>query len=191
MMLLAMMRRIDADGDAMVTLDELIEFLREEERPAPYNFAPIPEPRGLGSYEQRATSPVRMKRSPSPTRGASPLRTPVGAPPMHLAPPEMRSPPRGGSPLRAPVRGPPVQLPPPEVREGPMRASFPEVVTAPLPVPDRPSYPEVERPPIELHSPTAGRKPSLAPWNEEELVHSLKQQCCLESDLEHSKIQLT
>ena len=53
MMLLAIIRRIDADGDAMLTLDEFIEFLREEERPAPFNFAPIPEPRGLGNYEAR------------------------------------------------------------------------------------------------------------------------------------------
>lgn len=41
-----------------------------------------------------------------------------------------------------------------------------------------------------LHRVSASGKPVLPPWDEDDLVHSLKQQCTLETELEQAKIML-
>ena len=79
MMLLAIVRRLDTNGDAILTFDELAEFLKPDEPPSPYNFSPIPEARVSRSYETRGHSPMRHK---SPLR--SPQRVAVDLPPREV-----------------------------------------------------------------------------------------------------------
>lgn len=61
MMLLAVIRRIDTDGDALITFDELAEFLRPEDPPTGHAYGP-----SLDNvvYGARGGSPMRA-RSPN------------------------------------------------------------------------------------------------------------------------------
>ena len=117
MELLAIVRRIDTDGDANLTYSEWAEFLR----------AAFPQPRPAASSPPRATSAARGNTSPlkssSPQRSMSANRT---------------SPARNSSPVR----------------------------TSP------------------------SRKPVLRVYDEDELIHGLKDLCNQEQELENAKILL-
>lgn len=76
--LLAIIRRIDTNGDATITFEELSDFLKPTipvVRQAP---EPIPQARNLAGYGgARNGSPMRSKsgKNYSPIREQSPLRT--------------------------------------------------------------------------------------------------------------------
>jgi Ca2+-binding EF-hand superfamily protein len=123
MELLAIIRRIDTDGDASVDYREFAEFMQPL---APVVRVPVVEP-----------VPV-VVRPASPLRGSSPLRA--------------------SSPRR---------------ESAPMRSSSPMRVAVASPVRISPS-----------------RKPVLPLYQEDELVHSLKEICNLEQEIENAKIQL-
>lgn len=122
MELLAIIRRMDTDGDACVTYSEFAEYVRPA-FPAPRQ--PSPPPRATSAGRYRATSPLK---SSSPARAYSASRSRGAA---------MTS-----SPARSPVRTSPV------------------------------------------------RQPTLRLHDEDELVHSLKELCNLEQELESAKINL-
>ena len=124
MELLAIIRRIDTDGDACVTYSEFAEFVRPA-IPAPRPI-PSPPPRATSAGRYRATSPLK---SSSPARAYSASRS------------------RGAALASSPARGSPVRTSP-------------------------------------------SRKPLLRLHDEDELVHSLKELCNLEQELESAKINL-
>ena len=119
MELLAIIRRMDTDGDACVTYSEFAEFVRAA-FPAPRPI-PSPPPRATSAGRYRATSPLK---SSSPARAYSATRT------------------RGAAMTSSPVRASP------------------------------------------------SRKPTLRIYDEDELVHSLKELVNLEQELESAKINL-
>jgi hypothetical protein len=122
MELIAIIRRIDTNGDASITFSEFSEFMR----PA------IPAPRmSVASSPPRASSASRYSAS-SPLKSSSPVRP-------HSA-------------NRTAARSSPV-------RASPVRAS-------------------------------PSRKPVLRLHDEDELIHSLKDLCNYEQELENAKIQL-
>ena len=142
MELLAIIRRIDTDGDASVDYKEFAEFMQPL---APVVRAPIVEP-------------VAVVRPSSPLRGASPLRSTAGprASYAEASPRRPASPLRGSSPVRA---------------SSPMRVSAPVRVVSPVRV-------------------SPSRKPVLPLYQEDELVHAMKELCNLEQEIESNKIQL-
>ena len=125
MELLATVRRMDTDGDAVIVYSEWADFIR----------AAIPNPRAAMSSPPRASSPAM--RSASPLRASSPMRSSSAN----------RTAGRGASsPMREPV--------------SPSRTS-----------------------------PT--RKPILRIYDEDELIHGLKDLCNGEQELETAKITLS
>jgi Ca2+-binding EF-hand superfamily protein len=143
MELLAIIRRVDTDGDASVDYKEFAEFMQPLAPVAriPVIVEPIP------AVVVRPSSPLR---GGSPLRGSSPRREPS---PMRTASPARA---RGGSPLR---------------ESSPARAT----AFNPMPMPVRVS---------------PSRKPVLPLYQEDELVHALKEVCNLEQEIENAKIQL-
>lgn len=74
--LLAIIRRIDTNGDAMITYDELGEFLKPEDPPTGHDYGPIPEPRPMNvEYGARGGSPMRAR---------SPVHVSVAMPPREV-----------------------------------------------------------------------------------------------------------
>ena len=128
MELLAIIRRMDTDGDAILVYSEFAEFVRPLSAVAPRSGSPI---RSSPPREARASSANR-------TSYTSPLKSSAGARSASVN--RTSSPVRGG---RSPVRT----------------------------------------------SPT--RTPVLRPHDEDELVHSLKDLCTNEQDLEQAKIGLS
>ena len=122
MELLAIIRRIDTDGDASVDYKEFAEFMQPL---APVARVPV------------VVEPVPIVRPASPLRGSSPLRA--------------SSPRRPSSPMR---------------EYSPRRTVYVESRVSP------------------------SRKPVLPLYQEDELVHSLKEVCNLEQEIENAKIQL-
>lgn len=124
MELLAIIRRMDTDGDAVIIYSEFAEFVRRA-FPSPGPSRPSPP---------RASSANRFAGNTSPLKNTSPAR--------------------GGSANRTGGR-----------RSSPMR----------------------ESPPRRYPSPG----PRLRPHDEDELVHTLKDLCNNEQDLENAKIELS
>jgi Ca2+-binding EF-hand superfamily protein len=122
MELLAIIRRVDTDGDACITYSEFAEFVRSAS-PAP-RMVPSPPPRAVSSGGYRHSSPLK---SSSPARSFSASR--------------------GARASYSPARGSPVRTSP-------------------------------------------SRKPVLRMYDEDQLVHALKDLCNLEQELETAKIQL-
>lgn len=81
MELLAIIRRIDTDGDACVTYSEFAEFVRPA-IPAP-RMVPSPPPRATSAGRYRATSPLK---SSSPARAYSATRTAARSSPVRSSP---------------------------------------------------------------------------------------------------------
>ena len=76
MALLAIIRRIDTDGDAIITFEELDEFLRPEDPPTGHDYGPLPEPIPMNvGYGARGGSPMRAR---------SPVRASVTMPPREV-----------------------------------------------------------------------------------------------------------
>lgn len=138
MELLAIIRRIDTDGDASVDYNEFAEFVRPLVPAARPVLAPVPPPRVV------VTSPLRPG---SPLRASSPRKVVEVSPGRRVV---VEEPPR-------------VVYPPPY---------------APVPVALSPAR----------LSPS--RKPVLPLYQEDELVHSLKEVCNLELEIETAKINL-
>ena len=138
MELLAIIRRIDTDGDASVDYNEFAEFVRPLVPAARPVLAPVPPPRVV------VTSPLRPG---SPLRASSPRKVVEVSPGRRVI---VEEPPR-------------VVYPPPY---------------APVPVALSPAR----------LSPS--RKPVLPLYQEDELVHSLKEVCNLELEIETAKINL-
>jgi len=93
MELLAIIRRIDTDGDACITYSEFAEFVRSA-NPAP-RMVPSPPPRATSASRYRATSPLK---SSSPARAYSASRS---RPVVHSSP--VRGSPVRTSPVRKPL----------------------------------------------------------------------------------------
>ena len=125
--LLAIVRRIDTDGDAIILYSEWAEFVR----------AAFPAPRPLASTPPRPASATRF-RSSSPLKSSSPVR-PASASRVG----------RYSSPIR----------PAATASISPSRLS-------------------------------PSRKPILRIYDEDELVHGLKDLCTQEQEIETAKIQL-
>lgn len=123
MELLAIVRRIDTDGDAVLLYSEWADFLRPSS-PAPRQYTP---PRPTSAVRMGSSSPLK---SSSPARASSANRT--GG--------------RNSSPVRA-------------ASVSPSRMS-------------------------------PSRKPVLRIYDEDELIHGLKDMCNAEQDLEQAKIAL-
>ena len=122
--LLAIVRRVDTDGDANIVYSEFAEFVRPiVPVPRPLSYPPPPRP----------MSPVRT--------GTSPLKT--------------------SSPARSYSAGRPSMA-----ASSPARASYSPARVSP------------------------SRKPILRMPAEDELVHTLKEQCNLEAEIENNKINL-
>ena len=124
MELLAIIRRVDTDGDAILLYSEWADFLRPAS-PAPRPYTP-----------PRQSSPVRMGSS-SPLKSSSPMRASSAN--------------RTGGRMSSPMR--------PAASVSPSRMS-------------------------------PSRKPILRVYDEDELIHGLKDICNAEQDLENSKIAL-
>lgn len=124
MELLAIIRRIDTDGDAILLYSEWADFLRPAS-PAPRPYTP-----------PRQSSPVRMGSS-SPLKSSSPMRASSAN--------------RTGGRMSSPMR--------PAASVSPSRMS-------------------------------PSRKPILRVYDEDELIHGLKDVCNAEQDLENAKIAL-
>jgi len=153
MELLAIIRRIDTDGDASVNYGEFAELLLPL---APVAIiSPLIAPTVIIPPPIRATSPLR---SSSPVRvvEVSPGRRVVveERPFVPLAPPLYVSPSRLAPPIYA---SPPILAPP--LYASPSRLA-------------------------------PSRKPILPLYQEDELIHSLKEQCNLEQEIEAAKIGL-
>ena len=144
MELLAIIRRIDTDGDASIDYNEFAEFIRPLIPVARPVLAPVPPPRVV------VTAP--------PLRPGSPLRT--------------------SSPRRVVEVSPGRRV----VVEEPPRVVYPPAVYPPpyAPVP-------VALSPARL---SPSRKPVLPLYQEDELIHSLKEVCNLELEIETAKINL-
>lgn len=126
MELLAIIRRIDTDGDAILNYSEFAEFVRRA-YPSPGPARPSPPSPRAASASRGNTSPLKSRGSPA----------------------------RGGSANRTGGRA-----------SSPMRAS---------------------EPPRRYPSPG----PRLRPHDEDELIHTLKDLCNNEQDLENAKISLS
>lgn len=147
MELLAIIRRIDTDGDASVDYNEFAEFVRPLVPVArPVLAGPIPPPRVVVTSPVRPGSPLRSS-SPARVVEVSPRRTVVEV-----------------SPGRRVVYDDPIP---------------PRVIPAP--------YVPVVVHPGRL---SPSRKPVLPLYQEDELIHSLKEQCNLEQEIETAKINL-
>ena len=70
MELLAIIRRIDTNGDAMLSFEEFEDFLKPELPVVTHQFEPIPPPVPVLHYNARGSSPLRDK---SPRRLSSPI----------------------------------------------------------------------------------------------------------------------
>jgi Ca2+-binding EF-hand superfamily protein len=140
MELLAIIRRVDTDGDASVDYKEFAEFMQP--------LAPV------------ARVPVLVETVPVVVRGASPLRG--GSPLRESSPRRASSPIRSASPLR---------------NGSPLRESSPIRVAVPIGVPMA----------VRI---SPSRKPVLPLYQEDELIHSLKEVCNLEQEIENAKINL-
>lgn len=143
MELLAIIRRIDTDGDASVTYNEFAELLL----PLGPLVVPVPvlPPRVVVTESIRATSPLRSS-SPVRVLEVSPGRRVLEV-----------------SPRRTVV------------------------------VEERPYVPLAPIAPLVYTSPSRvlpSRKPILPLYQEDELIHSLKEQCNLEQEIEAAKINL-
>ena len=99
--LLAIVRRIDTDGDAQLSYSEFAEFIRSGNPPSRASF----------EASQRAASAERYRRSLLESRGASPLRPQTS--PRAASATRHSSPLRPSSPYRtrSPVRASPEPLP--------------------------------------------------------------------------------
>ena len=128
MELLAMVRRIDTDGDAIILYSEWAEFVR----------AAYPAPRPLASTPPRPASASRY-RSSSPLKSSSPVRS--------------------SSAARVGRYSSPVRPLPPARSISPSRTS-------------------------------PSRKPILRIYDEDELVHGLKDLCTQEQEIESAKVAL-
>ena len=122
MELLAIIRRIDTDGNARINYSEFAEFVRPLV-PGPRPVTYVPPPRPVSPQRASGTSPMR---SSSPARARSPTR--------------------------------------PAAYTSPIRASASPSRLSP------------------------SRKPILRLHDEDELIHSLKELCNLEQELETGKI---
>lgn len=155
MELLAIIRRIDTDGDASVDYNEFAEFVRPLAPVARPVLAPVPPPRVV--VADPLVRPGSPLRSSSPGRVVRTVET---------------SPGRRVTVVEEPTRVATV-YPPPRV----------------VPV-----YPPVQPPAfVRTVSPSRlspSRKPVLPLYQEDELIHALKEQCNLEQEIETAKINL-
>ena len=112
--LLAIVRRIDTDGDAMLSYSEFAEFIRSTHPPVRPSFEVMERAASAERYrrrllETRHSSPLRPQTSPrafSATRHSSPLRpsSPMRhTSPVRTSPMPRYSPPRYSSPSRQPT----------------------------------------------------------------------------------------
>lgn len=157
MELLAIIRRIDTDGDANVNYGEFAELLLPLAPVAVPVIAPVIAPTVVIPPPIRATSPLRS---------SSPVRVVQVSPRREVVVEERLV--RSSSPARV-------------VEVSPRR----RVVVEERPV--VPLAPPVYVSPSRLAPLT---KPILPLYQEDELVHSLKEQCNLEQEIEAAKINL-
>ena len=113
--LLAIVRRIDTDGDAQLSYTEFADYIRSTNPPIRPSYAEQERAASAERYrrrllESRNTSPLRPCTSPrafsatrhaSPMRASSPLRP--SSPYRHTSPMRPSSPPRYSSPGRKPI----------------------------------------------------------------------------------------
>jgi len=153
MELLAIIRRIDTDGDASVDYNEFAEFVRPLVPVArPVLAGPIPPARVV------VTSPIRPG---SPLRSSSPTRIVEVSPGRRFV----------------------------ETVAAPYVPRVVEVSPGRRVVYEEPLYP---RAPVVVHPArlSPSRKPVLPLYQEDELIHALKEQCNLEQEIETAKINL-
>jgi len=154
MELLAIVRRIDTDGDASVDYNEFAEFVRPLVPVARPLLGPVPPPRVVVTGPLRPGSPLRTS-SPRRIVEVSPGRTVV-----------IEDPPRAVYPSPYVPR---------VVEVSPSR----RVVVDP--------YGPIALDPARF---SPSRKPVLPLYQEDELIHSLKEVCNLEQEIETAKINL-
>ena len=154
MELLAIVRRIDTDGDASVDYNEFAEFVRPLVPVARPLLGPVPPPRVVVTGPLRPGSPLRTS-SPRRIVEVSPGRTVV-----------IEDPPRAVYPSPYVPR---------VVEVSPGR----RVVVDP--------YGPIALDPARF---SPSRKPVLPLYQEDELIHSLKEVCNLEQEIETAKINL-
>jgi len=154
MELLAIVRRIDTDGDASVDYNEFAEFVRPLVPVARPILGPVPPPRVVVTGPLRPGSPLRTS-SPRRIVEVSPGRTVV-----------IEDPPRAVYPSPYVPR---------VVEVSPSR----RVVVDP--------YGPIALDPARF---SPSRKPVLPLYQEDELIHSLKEVCNLEQEIETAKINL-
>ena len=154
MELLAIVRRIDTDGDASVDYNEFAEFVRPLVPVARQLLGPVPPPRVVVTGPLRPGSPLRTS-SPRRIVEVSPRRTVV-----------IEDPPRAVYPSPYVPR---------VVEVSPGR----RVVVDP--------YGPIALDPARF---SPSRKPVLPLYQEDELIHSLKEVCNLEQEIETAKINL-
>ena len=154
MELLAIVRRIDTDGDASVDYNEFAEFVRPLVPVARPLLGPVPPPRVVVTGPLRPGSPLRTS-SPRRIVEVSPRRTVV-----------IEDPPRAVYPSPYVPR---------VVEVSPGR----RVVVDP--------YGPIALDPARF---SPSRKPVLPLYQEDELIHSLKEVCNLEQEIETAKINL-
>lgn len=56
---LAIIRRIDTNGDAIISFDEFEDFLKPDYNAIPVTYEPIAPARAISGYAARGTSPMR------------------------------------------------------------------------------------------------------------------------------------
>lgn len=193
MELLSIIRRIDTDGDCEISMPEWSEFMSPLVSPLLPPAPPLGRPIDLPP--PRAYSPLRHSPLRPLTRTEEVIERSRIARSLGRTMPVVRR----VSPTRTIIDEVPVDpyypLPPRE----PLDPYYPLPPRDPLlsPLPREPLYPlsprgrPLPRPlladPYRL-SPT--RKPILRPFEEDELVHSLRDQCNLEAEMEAAKIAL-
>lgn len=57
--ILAIIRRIDTNGDAIISFDEFDDFLKPDYKAVPVTYMPTPPARPISGYAARGTSPMR------------------------------------------------------------------------------------------------------------------------------------
>ena len=178
MELLAIIRRIDTNGDAILSFDETQEFLKPDQPIVTAAFEPIPASRPVTHYEHRGGSPMREKASPG--RRASPVR-------VATTTVVTSSPPRGRAPIAVRETVQTTHSPTRHIQHTTYDTLTGKAVTTTTYADPLPPVRSIVSP---VHRVSASGKPVLTPWDEDDLVHTLKQQCNLENELEQAKIML-